>query len=100
MSWRCPALCVILTRFVRGVAEAGATPVETSPAQGLDQQALERKDQLTRDLLAAVESLDRGEGADVTPEYWQSLRERARARLAEYQSAARAPFAGVSDPAR
>jgi hypothetical protein len=38
-------------------------------------------------LLPAIESLKRGEGFEVTPEYWEQLRQEARQLLAELQSA-------------
>jgi antitoxin ParD1/3/4 len=42
-----------------------------------------KRERLEENLLEAITSLDRGEGHEVTPEYWQDLRQRARARLAE-----------------
>ena len=49
----------------------------------LDEQRRARREHLEEDLLQAISSLDRGEGHDATPDYWQELRRRARARLAE-----------------
>jgi len=49
----------------------------------LDEQRQEQRLALERQLMEAVASLDRGEGHDVTPEYWEELRRRARARLSE-----------------
>jgi antitoxin ParD1/3/4 len=37
-------------------------------------------------LLEGLESLERGEGIEVTPEYWQEFRREARERLARLQA--------------
>ena len=49
----------------------------------LDEQRRHGREVLERELAAAVESLERGEGRDVTPAYWQELRLRARDRLSQ-----------------
>jgi antitoxin ParD1/3/4 len=51
-----------------------------------DEQLQEQRNSLEQELMTAADSLDRGEGADVTPEYWQELRHRARAQLTEGNS--------------
>jgi len=53
----------------------------------LDEQLRQQRKVLEADLLAAVESLDCGEGRDVTPDYWRELRLRAREELAQVQPA-------------
>ncbi|HTE17068.1 MAG TPA: ribbon-helix-helix domain-containing protein, partial [Armatimonadota bacterium] len=52
----------------------------------LDEHRRHRREVLERELLGAAESLERGEGRDVTPAYWHELRLRARDRLIQEQA--------------
>lgn len=62
---------------------------------GTHQKRVERESSaellLERELLPAIESLERGEGLEATPEFWERLRQDARRRLSEAQDALQDP---------